>query len=116
MIDRLETGLCAVCARREAGIGIQTHPKLRHSPFLWVCDDPDCLKIVTETARMRQDEFDRVESLAAVRGGDEAGQFLDQIGKSDMAKLTRAEWCEFCRRLVAGYRKALKTNLSNNGR
>jgi len=111
MIDRLQQGLCAVCARREVGIGVADWESFKKPPILWLCDDPDCIAKAKATYDMKQDEFTRIESLAAGKGGEEAGAFLDQIGKTDMAKLTKTEWFEFCRRLVAGYRKALKDGL-----
>jgi len=109
MIDRHEEGICGVCARRDAGMGIGEWK--RRSQMLWVCNDPDCLKIAKATQNMKQDEFSRIESLAAGRGGAEAGAFLEQIGKTDLAQLNHAEWFEFCRRLIASYRKALKAEL-----
>jgi len=111
MIDRREEAVCAVCARREVGIGYGDYSRFKKPPILWLCDDPECIDIAKATYEMKQDEFTRIESLAAGRGGEAAGAFLEQIGKTDMAQLTRAEWFEFCRRLVAGYRKALKNNL-----
>jgi len=93
-------------------LGVLVHEKARRSPILWVCDDAQCLEIAKGTKHMRQDEFNRVENVAAIKGGDEAGAYLEQIGKTDMIKLTREEWGEFCRRLVAGYRKALKAQLA----
>jgi hypothetical protein len=62
---------------------------------------------------MKQDEFTRAESRAAQKGGEEGGEFLDGIGKSDLATLTIDEWSEFNRRVVAGYRKALIQEIKN---
>jgi hypothetical protein len=56
---------------------------------------------------MKQDQFTRLESLAAGKGGEEGGAYLDAIGKTDLATLTTDEWFEFGRRIVAGYRKGL---------
>jgi len=111
MIDRHEEGICAVCARAEVGIGYADWQRWRKPRILWLCDDPDCYQIAKATYEMKQDEFSRIESLAAGRGGAEAAVFLEQIGKTDLATLNHAEWFEFCRRLIAGYRKALKGGL-----
>lgn len=58
-------------------------------------------------------EFKRLEQIATVKGGEEAGQYLDEIGKFSLDKLTEAEWETFCYRLVAGYRYALHETLKN---
>lgn len=110
MITRFTDAVCGVCARSATGFGYA--PRTGQS-ILWVCDDPDCLQVAKDTYTMKQDQFSRLESLAAGKGGEEGGQFLDDIGKTDLATLTPDEWHEFCRRLVAGYRKALVTGLKN---
>jgi len=111
MIERGGVGICAVCARQEAGLGVKVNADSRRSDTLWVCDDPQCLQLAKVTKNMRQDEFNRAEKQAVSKGGMQAGAFLEQIGKTDMARLNKAEWEEFCRRLVAEYRKALKEEL-----
>ncbi|WP_420959343.1 DUF6511 domain-containing protein [Brucella sp. IR073] len=111
-VDRSQPGLCAVCARREVGIGYSSNPR-QNLPVLWVCDDPECIAIAKDTYFMKQDQFDRIESLAAGKGGQRAGGYLEEIGKTDLKTLTVDEWHEFCRRLVAGYRNALKEDLKN---
>lgn len=112
LVDRFSPGICAVCARREAGTGVTDNPS-RNRRVMWLCDDPECIVIAKGTYSMRQDDFDRIESLAAGKGGQKAGAYLDEIGKTDLKALSFDEWCEFCRRLVAGYRCALKEDLKN---
>lgn len=41
-----------------------------------------------------------IDEAAALLGGRHAGEYLDEIGKSDLATLTREEWATFCTRLV----------------
>jgi hypothetical protein len=36
------------------------------------------------------------EEIASAKGGEEAGAYLDRIGKTDLAKLTGLEWDKFC--------------------
>ncbi len=104
MIDRFDDHICAVCARTGAGFGYA--PGSRMKP-LWTCDDFDCIPIAKSTYNMRQQEFTRLESLAAGEGGSEGGQFLDEIGVFDLRELTPDQFFEFNRRVVAGYRKKL---------
>jgi hypothetical protein len=110
MITRFTDAVCGVCARSATGFGYA--PQTGQS-ILWVCDDPDCLQVAKDTYTMKQDQFSRLESLAAGKGGEDGGQFLDNIGKTDLATLSPDEWHEFCRRIVAGYRKALVTSLKD---
>ena len=104
MITRFNDALCGCCGRTATGFGYA--PKTGQT-VLWVCDDVQCLQIAKDSYTMKQDQFTRLESLASGKGGDEGGQFLDGIGKTDLATLTPDEWFEFCRRIVAGYRKGL---------
>lgn len=51
---------------------------------------------------MQDGNLKQDERAAAIRGGKDAGQYLDRIGKSDLAALTAAEWEEFCATLFKG--------------
>lgn len=104
MITRFNDALCACCGRTATGFGYA--PRAGQTA-LWVCDDTPCLQIAKDSYAMKQEQFTRLESLAAQRGGEEAGAYLDTIGKTDLATLTVDEFCEFNRRHTAGYRKAL---------
>ncbi|WP_309086410.1 hypothetical protein [Chelativorans sp.] len=112
MINRFEDAICGCCGRVATGFGYA--PRTGQT-VLWVCDDPECLQIAKDSYTMKQETFSRLESLAAGKGGDEGGSFLDQIGKGDspLSSLTPDEWFEFCRRIVAGYRKALIAGLKD---
>lgn len=111
MIDRFDDAVCGCCGRTAVGFGYA--PKRFNAQVLWICDDLECLTIARDSYAMKQNEFTRIESLAAGAGGEEGGAFLDSIGKTDLATMSDAEWFEFCRRIVAGYRKALKTTLKD---
>ncbi|WLT09616.1 hypothetical protein RAM19_05660 [Bartonella apihabitans] len=113
MIDRFETAICGVCGRSAVGFGYCSNPGHHGSKILWVCDDPECLKIARDTYEMKQDDFSRLESLASGKGLDAGGAFLDEIKKTDLADLTKDEWFEFGRRIIAGYRRALKEDLKD---
>ena len=110
MIDRHDPAVCGSCGRTAIGYGYAPKPE---RPVIWVCDDPECLRLAKDSYDMKQDDFTRIESLAAQKGGEEGGAYLDEIGVTDLAKLTPDCWAEFCRRLVAGYRKALVRDLRN---
>lgn len=60
---------------------------------------------------MKQREFSRLDSLAAIEAGHDVEAFCDEIGKTDFREMTEQEWDNLCRRFVAGYRDALQTKL-----
>jgi hypothetical protein len=47
-----------------------------------------------------------LDRAAAIRGGALAGQYLQDIGETDLAKLSVAQFGMFCERLVAGAMRA----------
>jgi hypothetical protein len=46
-----------------------------------------------------------------ISAGNEAGRYLDQIGVTDMAKLTDAEWREFLRRVIVAFEHSLRDKI-----
>ena len=60
---------------------------------------------------MPTQKLTRIERLAVHEGGDKGGEYLDEIGKTDLAVLTEDEWREFLERIEAGRREALVTTL-----
>jgi hypothetical protein len=59
-------------------------------------------------AHRRKIELTRDEAAAALAGGKVAGVYLEQLGRTDMAQLSRVEWAEFCERLTRGYLEELQ--------
>lgn len=43
------------------------------------------------------------EEEGLAKGGEAGGEYLDSIGKTDLAVLTEAEWREFLCRVLGGY-------------
>lgn len=111
MLNRFEEGICGVCARPDVGLGYAPKSHSKSTPIMWMCSDPKCHELARKTYAMRQDEFSRLESIAAQEGGNEGLWYLEDIGKTDLATLTIDEICEFKRRVIAGYRKALKAQM-----
>lgn len=108
---RFHPCLCAVCQCSAIGSGYA--PKFTKSveAIAWTCDDPECTTIARNTYEMRQQEFNRLEELATAEGGIAGGEYLDSIGKTDLTTLDELEWQTFCRKMIGGYRTALKTKL-----
>lgn len=47
------------------------------------------------------------EKLSIAHGGVMAGRYLQSIGKTDLATLTKSEWQEFCSIMCLNYHLAL---------
>lgn len=78
---------CAVCRRASNG----TTVSIPNQPLASFCGS-DCARIFMTKAKPSEG----IEAKAITRGGQEAGAFLDRIGKTDLAALSGAEWTEFC--------------------
>lgn len=108
-------GTCDVCRRRHMNVGYA--PSDRH-PVKWTCraclkaaEDPILVQKIYHMPRKRLDEF---EERALAKGGETAGSYLDDIGKTDLAVLSAEEWEEFCARLLVGYSNAMREMLSKD--
>lgn len=108
MIDQFNPAICGVCARAALGHG---YAPRNASKILWVCDDPKCIQVAKAVYSMKQDQFSRIESMAAARGGDSGIEFLETVGKTDFTDLTPDQWFELNRRIIAGYRRALAADM-----
>jgi hypothetical protein len=60
---------------------------------------------------MPQPRLDAYEIGAALEAGNEAGAFLDEIGKTDMATLDGDEWREFLRRVIVGFENSMRRKI-----
>lgn len=83
----MKNALCPVCHRASRGFVLQ----LPGLPVVDCCSF-ECARIWTDKRPESQDEADAVAT-----GGQAAGDYLDRIGKTDLATLTRDEWHEFCK-------------------
>jgi hypothetical protein len=95
---------CAVCNRASAGFSFSA-PDAR-TPTVFFCSM--CCSEVWMVAHRMKIELIRDEVAAALAGGRAAGAYLDQLGRTDMAQLSRVQWAEFCERLTRGYLEELQ--------
>ena len=58
--------------------------------------------------------LDAYEIGAALEAGADAGAYLEELGKTDLARLTGDEWREFLRRLYVGFEKVMRRKLLGN--
>lgn len=109
-VDRFGDRVCGSCARPAIGWGY-VPPGYGNKKIIWCCDNLECLAIAKDSYGMNPRDFTRLDSIAAIAGGEVGGAYLDEIDKTDLAQMTEEEWHEFCRRIVGGYREALQTTL-----
>lgn len=57
---------------------------------------------------MNAAELDACEKMATGLAGEEAGAYLDELGKTDLATLTQEEWQTFLSRIVTGFEKYMQ--------
>lgn len=86
---------CTICRRACCGIGFVS-PEVRAVFCSMKCSE------IWMKARTKKEPFTPSEKGAVAAGGKVAGQWLEGIGKTDLAEMTRAEWEEFCGVLFAG--------------
>ena len=56
--------------------------------------------------------FDPYENRARTDAGEKAGEFLDGIGKSDLAELTVEEWQKFLTTVIHEFGESLRTQIA----
>lgn len=88
---------CAVCRRASRGVTVS----VPGAPLKNFCSE-HCARLDMALGPLNLSEAD-----AAEKGGEAAGAYLDEIGKTDLASLTLDEWREFCGRLFKGACDAL---------
>jgi hypothetical protein len=80
----------------------------------------DCLNaapniaIVKKVYHMARKQLDVYEDRAIEAGSEEAGAYLDGLGKSDLADLEKHEWLEIGRRWLVGYAEAMQKMMVAN--
>lgn len=104
----VEPAVCAVCRRRAVWLG---YAPQQRKPAIWLCDDTYCHKVARRVYDMPASILDEYEITATLKAGEEAGSYLEGLGKTDLGMLTSDEWREFLRRIVVGYEHELRRKL-----
>jgi hypothetical protein len=63
---------------------------------------------------MPSDVLDAYEIGSALEAGRLAGQYLEEIQKTDLALLSADEWREFLRRLIVGFEQIMRRKILEN--
>jgi hypothetical protein len=103
----LHGGPCCVCRRRDDGLAVA-----RGRAFHWTCEAH--VPLAKRIASMPRKKLDNFEQKALRAAGDQAGAYLDSIGKTDLATLDEVQWVAFLRKVVDGFGDALEAELSSD--
>lgn len=58
--------------------------------------------------------LDAFEIGSALEAGAEAGRYLDEIKKTDLATLSGDEWRELLRRIIVGFEQIMRRKILEN--
>lgn len=97
--------ICAVCHRHAWWIGYAPTPR---SALIWCCNVCCRHRESWKVYKMNAAELDACEKMATGLAGEEAGAYLDELGKTDLATLTQEEWQTFLSRIVTGFEKYMQ--------
>ncbi len=109
-------GTCFICKRRHDNLGYS--PDERRAPIKWVCWE--CLDDTHNGIRsklpkvyhMPKRQLDDFERRALEDGGNAGGEYLDSIGKTDLAELEPHEWSRFLGLVMTGYADSMREIVS----
>ena len=105
--------VCGVCRRRASGIGFAPGG-YKPPPVLWLCDDPRCHRLGKTAYQMPECKMDEFESRARFAAGQDAGAYLDEIGKTDLETLSEREWLLFIDKVILGFEQSLREQLTKS--
>jgi hypothetical protein len=98
-----EPTACMVCRPAPCGSDLRRITEVRS-----LCDDVGCHRVARSVYKMPDVILDALEQGAAFEAGVDAAGYLEEIGTTDLAKLSETEWREFLRRLIVGFEQVLR--------
>ena len=99
-------GTCFICKRRHDNLGVAAHQR---APVKWFCNAHLGNTNLQKAYHMRLDRF---EEQALEDGGNAGGEYLDSLGKTDLASLEPEEWATFLSRVLTGYADSMREIVS----
>ena len=103
-----EPTLCPICRRRARWLG---HAPAVGAAILWYCGGEVCGTVLRGVYTMQTQIFDEYEIGSRREGAEKAGAYLDTIGKTDLATLTREEFDELWVAFMNGFEQAMQRKL-----
>lgn len=104
-------GICWCCRRRSEGIG-HYYGASNNQHIVWSCYDH--IRLAKKATNMSQKEYDFYENKSLDAAGEAAGQYLDKIGKTDLASLELHEWRKFCQTMIDAFGDDLAKRVSSH--
>lgn len=92
---------CPICKRAGGAVTISYQNQMMEH----LCSDTCAALFIRAKGQPKMEQYERD---AAAEGGNAGGAYLDRIGKTDLASLTRDEWVEFCSLIFTGAAEALR--------
>lgn len=109
MARPLNGGPCWLCRRRDDGVGFLTGGF--NKKFVPSCLDHIALgKLVFDMPRK---EFDHYEQDALLAAGDAGGEFLANLGETDIAKLDEVQFVAFTKTVITAFGTELEKRLQS---
>lgn len=108
-----QEGQCAICRRAESGVGYAPPGRRKKGTPLqvtWCCKSD--IELGRAVHHLPQDILSRIERESVSAAGDDAGAYLDKIGKTDLATLSREEWEEFLNTFLNGFGEHMRKRLA----
>ena len=117
VLDRFATEpptCCAVCRRRAHEIGFGVLLPDMTAKVVHCCYDMACVRAVHRIAQMADDKLDAHEKKALVEAGHAGGDFLDRIGKTDLATLNERQWTDFLGTVLRGFEASMRRQMTEH--
>lgn len=107
--------ICDVCGRGARGFAYSpvAYPNTKGRVYTGsggMACSLKCLEVIVQKHWDGKD-FLPDENAAIEKGGKAAGAYLEQIGKTDLAAMTRDEWLDFLRTFEAARSEALRLTI-----
>ncbi|WP_311276135.1 DUF6511 domain-containing protein [Methylobacterium sp. WCS2018Hpa-22] len=99
---------CGICRRQAVGLGYT--PKFGKR-IVWTCDDPTCLSLGKTVFHMPAKNLTQQEAFSLSEAGEEAGAYLESIGKFSLAELTEEEWIRFLKTVLNAFGDRMRARL-----
>jgi Family of unknown function (DUF6511) len=100
---------CGVCQRLAWGVGYV--PPKQDRRVLWLCKNEDCLELGRHVYHMALKDLTFHEKNSLSDAGTDAGKYLEQLGKFDLASLSDQEWMQFLSIVLTKYGEHMRTRL-----
>lgn len=105
-----EPTICPICRRQAIWCGYGPYDSTRS--IMWSCGDLGCTNILRKFYHMSDQRLTGYEDACIREAGDQAGQFLDSIGKTDLAQLSAEEWMHFLRIFLEQFGETMKRKIT----